>query len=75
MRLRVESGAAGDRLAVGTGPGRGAWLCHGVDCLEVAVARGSLSRALRRPVLPDGLDEVRGRLARGPVAGRGPAGS
>jgi predicted RNA-binding protein YlxR (DUF448 family) len=45
----------GDGVAVGrTLPGRGAWLCAGSeDCLERAVKRSALGRALRAPVAVD----------------------
>jgi uncharacterized protein len=65
-RLSLVATAAGDRLHLGPGPGRGAWVCQVGDCLDVAASRGSLARALRRPSLPDGLDEVRERLRPGP---------
>ncbi|MGQ0434706.1 MAG: YlxR family protein [Microthrixaceae bacterium] len=42
-------------LAIGrTLPGRGAWLCAASrPCLELAVRRNALSRALRSPVSSD----------------------
>ncbi|MFI5045727.1 MAG: YlxR family protein, partial [Acidimicrobiia bacterium] len=48
-RELVSVRRAGDELAVGPGPGRGAWLCaeHPGACLDLAVKRGGLGRALR----------------------------
>ena len=43
-----------------TAPGRGAWLCAGsVSCLDRAVKRDTLRRALRGPVAPSGVAAVR----------------
>ena len=43
-----------------TAPGRGAWLCAGsVSCLDRAVKRDALRRALRGPVAPSGVAAVR----------------
>jgi predicted RNA-binding protein YlxR (DUF448 family) len=49
---------------VGKGPGRGAWLCgdHPTECLEQAVRKPTLARALRAPVTNDDLVAVRARL-------------
>ena len=43
-----------------TAPGRGAWLCAGsVSCLDRAVKRDALRRALRGPVAPSGVAALR----------------
>jgi predicted RNA-binding protein YlxR (DUF448 family) len=50
-------------LAVGSGPGRGAWVCAGSpDCVERALRRATLARALRRTVTDDDARRVRARL-------------
>lgn len=50
-------------LAVGLGPGRGAWLCAGsVRCFELAVRRRALGRALRCEVGGDEIERLRARL-------------
>ena len=53
-------------LTTGRGrPGRGAWLCRGVDtqidptCLEAAIRRQALSRALRAPVGAQAMEALR----------------
>ena len=38
--------------------GRGAYLCRDAACLERAMARNSLARALRRPLFPPGSGDV-----------------
>jgi predicted RNA-binding protein YlxR (DUF448 family) len=52
-------------LAVGrTLPGRGAWLCRGrPDCLGRAEQRRAFARALRAPLRPGAIDDLRARLA------------
>ena len=56
---RIDGG-----LAVGPGPGRGAWLCaaHPRDCLERSVKRGGLARALRAPISTGDLERLRAKL-------------
>ncbi|MGH9026629.1 MAG: YlxR family protein [Acidimicrobiia bacterium] len=60
-------------LAVGRGPGRGAWVCS-AECLVTAGARGALGRALRGEITPaevltlrEKLDDRRRRLCRPPT--------
>ncbi len=58
----VRLARAPDRgiLVSRTAPGRGAWLCAGsVSCLDRAVKRDALRRALRGPVAPSGVAAVR----------------
>ncbi|MFZ4516792.1 MAG: YlxR family protein [Microthrixaceae bacterium] len=57
VRLRLGT----DRLELGPGPGRGAWIC-GPDCLARAARSGALTRALRRSVPGPWVSEVRSRL-------------
>ncbi|MGI8795844.1 MAG: YlxR family protein [Acidimicrobiia bacterium] len=60
--MRIAAAPNGT-LAVGPGPGRGAWLCAGsVECLEQAVERQALARALRRPVTVAEVDGLRAKL-------------
>lgn len=69
--VRVHRSPAG--LVTGDGAGRGAWLCreHPVACLEEAVRRRAVDRALRIPVGNDEIEQLRARLdvGRVPVSG------
>ena len=59
---RVDAG----QLAVGRNlPGRGAWLCEAspVPCLDLAIRRRALGRALRAEVAGDAAVRLRGYLA------------
>ena len=60
--VRVRRDAAG--LALGPGPGRGAWLCraHPVECLDLAERGRRLAIALRAPVTSDEVLGVRATL-------------
>ncbi len=51
-------------VALGKGPGRGAWLCgdHPTECLELALRKPTLARALRAPVTNGDLVGVRAKL-------------
>ena len=52
-------------LAVGPGPGRGAWLCgppSTVTCLETAIRHRALGRALRTAVADDEIERIRTTL-------------
>jgi predicted RNA-binding protein YlxR (DUF448 family) len=54
----------------GRGPGRGAWLCAGrPHCLDAAVLRGGLARALRTALDADAVETLRRHLANGPNGG------
>ncbi len=59
MRVaRIEGG----QLALGRSPaGRGAWLCEAtlVPCLDAAVRRKALGRALRAELAPDAAARLR----------------
>jgi uncharacterized protein len=53
--LRRVRRAPDGAVEVGPGPGRGVWVCappRGLDCLDRALHRGALARALRTPI-PD----------------------
>jgi hypothetical protein len=54
----------GDDLVVGRGPGRGAWLCaaHPGACLDLALRRGALARALRTELPCGGTERLRAKL-------------
>jgi predicted RNA-binding protein YlxR (DUF448 family) len=61
--VRLRHG--GDRLEIGPGTGRGAWLCAppaGLACLDDAAKRGALARALRTEVSGDDVADLRARL-------------
>ena len=63
--VRVHRGVGG-RLALGQGPGRGAWLCGESpgNCLDQAQRRGGLARALRAPVALGDIEDLRAKLGR-----------
>jgi predicted RNA-binding protein YlxR (DUF448 family) len=63
--VRVHRASDG-RLALGPGPGRGAWLCGESpgSCLDRAQRRGGLARALRAPVGLGDVDDLRAKLGR-----------
>ncbi|MFN8025219.1 MAG: YlxR family protein [Acidimicrobiia bacterium] len=63
--VRIHLGPGGPEP--GPGPGRGAWLCadHPVTCLEEAVRRKQLDRALRRTVPLGDVERLRARLEDG----------
>jgi len=48
-------------LALGPGPGRGAWVCS-AGCLDAAVGRGSLARALRCEIAAHELETLRATM-------------
>ncbi|HEY5025794.1 MAG TPA: YlxR family protein [Acidimicrobiales bacterium] len=65
--VRLTSGAHGE-LVIGPGPGRGAWLCRdSPSCLDQAVRRQALGRALRADVVPEAVEGLR-KLLRGSVS-------
>ena len=52
-------------LVLGSGPGRGAWLCApptAIECLEAAQRRKGLDRALRAPVGEREVARLRAKL-------------
>jgi predicted RNA-binding protein YlxR (DUF448 family) len=52
-------------LELGRGPGRGAWLCsppRALECLDAALRRGALARALRVEVSDASAVRLRARL-------------
>jgi predicted RNA-binding protein YlxR (DUF448 family) len=62
LRVRREPDGS---VEVGSGPGRGAWLCappRGLACLDRALHRGALARALRGPVPAATTARLRARL-------------
>jgi predicted RNA-binding protein YlxR (DUF448 family) len=66
VRIAAPAPAGSDEtpgpLAVGrTAPGRGAWVCSAA-CLDDALRRGRLARALRRPVTSAEAQRLRARL-------------
>jgi len=68
IRISLSDG----RLAVGPGPGRGAWLCRDApDCVERALRRGALGRALRVEVAPEALEALRTCVGGAPSGGGG----
>ena len=62
--MRVHRGPD-DHLAIGSGPGRGAWLCGAPDtlaCFDEAAKRRALDRALRTPVGRNEVVALRAKL-------------
>jgi len=57
--------APGGDLAIGPGPGRGAWLCAppaAIGCLEQAARRHALDRALRATFDAHAVRRIRAKL-------------
>ena len=52
---RIVRTPSGDVVADETGraAGRGAYICRSEACLDLAIKKGSLSRALKTPLPPD----------------------
>ena len=63
MWMRVAAGRDGAVRVGSTQPGRGAWLCQS-GCLDEALQKGRLERALRRRLSSDDLVALRARLER-----------
>jgi predicted RNA-binding protein YlxR (DUF448 family) len=63
LALRIAAGREGSLRVGKAQPGRGAWLC-GPDCLEEALRRGRLDRALRRKLSGDDHVALRERLGK-----------
>jgi len=57
--MRIVRTPGGDVVPdeTGRGAGRGAYVCRTGDCLDIAIKKGALSRALKTP-LPEGLPQV-----------------
>jgi predicted RNA-binding protein YlxR (DUF448 family) len=53
--MRVTRTPAGDIVVDDTGrlAGRGAYVCRSTDCLDRAITKGALSRALKTPLPAD----------------------
>ena len=60
--------ATPDGLACGRGPGRGAYVCPDRVCLDAAIARKAVSRALRTAVDADDLARLESLWPLQPVA-------
>jgi len=59
--VRTPSGAVVLDLT-GRAAGRGAYVCRSVECLDRAIAKGALSRALKTPLPTDLRDALAGSL-------------
>jgi predicted RNA-binding protein YlxR (DUF448 family) len=59
--MRIVRTAEGDVFADASGraAGRGAYVCRTVECLDKAINKGALARALKSP-LPTGLRDALG---------------
>jgi len=58
-RIREEPDSG---LALGLGAGRGAYVCQNSQCLEGALTKGRISRALKKTVDQASLDALRKEL-------------
>jgi uncharacterized protein len=62
--VRVTRTADGTLLIGRTRPGRGAWLCRDrFSCVDLAERRRAFARALRGPLRPGAVDDLRAALA------------
>lgn len=58
--MRVGAAPDGAIVVARNAAGRGAWLCRGSErCLDLALARDGLARALRRDLPPDAAETLR----------------
>ena len=62
--MRVVRTSAGDVVLDESGrvAGRGAYVCRSADCLDKAIAKGALGRALKTPLPADLRTELSGGL-------------
>jgi len=60
--VRVALGPGGTPAVGRTLPGRGAWLCANLACLELALRRRTLGRALRCDIGTDAAAALRSRF-------------
>jgi predicted RNA-binding protein YlxR (DUF448 family) len=67
--VRISLDATGG-LALGAGPGRGAWVCGGgPQCVDRSIRRGGLTRALRAEPSPDVQVALRARFVHTAMSG------
>jgi uncharacterized protein len=68
---RVVRTPAGDVAFDPTGrlAGRGAYVCHGPDCLDLAIRKGALARALAIPLPAAFLEAARGATTTNTIEG------
>jgi len=65
--VRLARSPGSGELALGPGPGRGAWLCGSpttIECFDRARRRRAFQRALRTGIEDDELDALRAKLGR-----------
>lgn len=70
VRLSMQQGRLVTDRSAG---GRGAWLCPATDCVDLAVKRRAVARALRTEVGPEALSTLRDEVVTGavfPIDGR-----
>ena len=62
--MRIVRTLTGDVIPDETGrtAGRGAYVCRTGDCLDKALTKGALSRALKTPLPPETRDALTGSL-------------
>jgi predicted RNA-binding protein YlxR (DUF448 family) len=62
--MRIVRTTAGDVILDETGrtAGRGAYVCRSGDCLDKALTKGALSRALKTPLPSEARDALAGSL-------------
>jgi uncharacterized protein len=68
---RVVRTPAGDVAFDPTGrlAGRGAYVCLGTDCLDLAIKKGALARALETPLPAAFLEAARGAITTNTIEG------
>ena len=60
--VRAPDGSVATDLS-GRAAGRGAYVCRDAECIDTAIKKGALSRALNTPLPADALDALVAELA------------
>ncbi len=62
VRLHNQTDAS-NKLQIGKGIGRSAYICQRLECLQIAQKKGRLGKALRTPVSPEVFIELSKQLS------------
>jgi uncharacterized protein len=64
LRIARDPAGGADLDVTATAPGRGAYVHRDPACVEAALRKGALARALRTGLGPDEMGRLRGRIER-----------